>query len=212
VKKCFAAEPVDTTRLPPKYIFTATCDTSWNGGHMSIVSGYFSNIGDLVIIGLDSKPVGSDHGAYCLLHRHYEKLFTNKNFRDATRQIFIPEKNLGLDATHLADMLADLPKIETFCENGQRPGVYYNRKKIGRDYQYLLEFCLAQRGLHFDKHLFTSDNDYHRALLDKLNDQMLMLHWEKLSMNYVLVHNFPSDLLLTLQMVLYWGKCFIKQL
>ena len=48
VEQCFAAERVDTTH-PPKYIFTA-CDPNGGGpSQMSIVSGYFSKLGDLVV-------------------------------------------------------------------------------------------------------------------------------------------------------------------
>jgi hypothetical protein len=48
ITQCFAAPLVETTHAP-KYIFT-TCDPNGGGpSHMSIVSGYFSKTGDVVV-------------------------------------------------------------------------------------------------------------------------------------------------------------------
>jgi hypothetical protein len=48
IAQCFAAPLVETTHAP-KYIFTA-CDPNGGGpSHMSIVSGYFSKTGDVVV-------------------------------------------------------------------------------------------------------------------------------------------------------------------
>lgn len=48
VERCFAAEPF-VTICAPTYIFT-TCDPNGGGpSHMSIASGYFSKLGDIVV-------------------------------------------------------------------------------------------------------------------------------------------------------------------
>jgi len=144
----------------------------------------------------------------------------NRNFREA-KQIFIPENNLGMESAHLDAMVADIHGVETFWEKETRPGVCKDGKAT-RGYQFLLTNCLAQGGLRFDRDLYTVTREKTvPCMLDMLNDQMLRFHWEKKKAvdvmgkdRYALtakVGNQQDDLLVALEMVLYWGRLIMAE-
>lgn len=214
IARCFSAQRVATILAPP-YVFTA-CDPSGGGpSHMSIVSGYFDMAGRLVILGLDSEAVRDDREEYLLLHRHYLRLCSKPMYR-GSKLIFIPENNLGLESAHLDSMVADIPEVKTFWETPKRAGVHKDNKAT-RGYQFMLTNALASGGIVFDRDLFTVTREKTPdAMLDMLQEQMLLYHWEtkkaadsmgkdRFSLTGK-VGNKQDDLLITLQMLPFWGR------
>lgn len=152
-----------------------------------------------------------------LLHRHYAKLNENKYYR-AAKKIFIPENNLGMESAHLDTMVHDLQDVETFWEKG-RAGVCKDGKAT-RGYQFLLTCCLAENGMRFDMDAFTITKEKTlQCMKELLEDQMCRFHWEKKKANdvhskdrYTLtgkVGNKQDDLLITVAMLLYWGRIVV---
>lgn len=140
------------------------------------MSGYFTKLGDFVIIGLDAEPVRDDKEEYLLIHRHYRKLNENKLFREA-KKIFIPENNLGLEASHLDSMISDLADVETFWETDKKPGICKGEKAT-RGYQFLMANSLAEGGVHFDRDIFTITREKTvQCMRDLLEEQLTRFHW-----------------------------------
>ena len=219
IQRCFKMEPF-TTVHPPSFIFTS-CDPSGGGpSQLAIVSGYFTKLGDFVVIGLDAEPVRDDKEEYLLLHRHYRKLNENKLFREA-KKIFIPENNLGLEAAHLDSMISDLPDVETFWETDKKPGVNKSEKAT-RGYQFLMSNSLAEGGLRFDRDLFTVTREKTvQCMRNQLEDQSSRFHWavrkspdgfgkDKFKLSGK-VGSLQDDLLVTLMMDMYWGRIFLAE-
>jgi len=214
VEKCFKMEPFVTQHSPP-IIFTC-CDPSGGGpSHLAIVSGYFTKLGDVVIIGLDAEQVRDDKEEYMLVHRHYKKLKENKLWREA-KHLFLPENNLGFEAHHLDTMVQDIPGVETFWEKPNKPGVCKEGKNT-REYQFLLSNCLANGGLHFDRDCFTVTREKTvQCMREQLQEQMLRFHYSvKKSADGIArdkVHltakmgSMQDDLLVATMMVIYWGR------
>jgi hypothetical protein len=184
------------------------------------VSGYFTKLGDFVVIGLDAEPVRDDKEEYLLLHRHYRKLNENKLFREA-KKIFIPENNLGLEASHLDSMISDLADVETFWETDKKPGVNKSEKAT-RGYQFLMSNSLAEGGLRFDRDLFTVTREKTtQCMRDQLEDQASRFHWavrkspdgfgkDKFKLSGK-VGSLQDDLLVTLMMDMYWGRIYMAE-
>ena len=152
------------------------------------------------------------------MHRHYNRLLQTKNYRDS-KLIFIPENNLGLEAAHLDTMVHSIPGVETYWEKETRPGVHKDGKAT-RGYQFLLTNSLAEGSIRIDEDLFTVTREKSpQCMLDMLEDQMYRYHWEKKkatdvfgSDRYTLtgkVGTQQDDLLITLEMALYWGRGII---
>lgn len=214
VQQMFSAEPVLITTTPP-YIFTA-CDPNGGGpSQMSICSGIFLGTGEFVIVGLDSEPVRDDQEEFHMLHRHFERLFRFRWARES-KVIFIPENNLGLEAAHLDSMVRDIPRVQTFWQKDDRPGVRKDGS-VTRDYQFLLATVLACKTCRIAVDLFTTSRDKTSAsILGLLQEQMLRYHWERKPANdvhgkdrYTLtgkVGDQQDDLLISFVMAMYWGR------
>lgn len=163
---------------------------------------------------MDSEPVRDDREEHMLIHRHYERLLRNQYLKEA-KLIFIPENNLGLEAAHLDTMVHNIRGVETYWQK-DRPGV----RKDGaatRGYQFLLTQNLSEGSILFSQDLFTVTRERTvQDMLEVLEDQMLRYHWEKKKASDVFgtdrytltgkVGNQQDDLLITLEMALYWGR------
>lgn len=134
--------------------------------------------------------------------------------------IFIPENNLGMEHHHLDSMVQDIPGVETFWETEKKPGISKTEKST-REYQFLLSNCLAQKGLLFDRDLFTctKEKDVPSMML-MLEDQMSRFHWSVKKANDEMgkdkvkltgkIGNAQDDLLIAVAMVVYVGRMIIR--
>lgn len=92
--------------------------------------------------------------------------------------VFIPENNLGLEASHLDTMVHDIAKVQTYWEK-DKPGVC-KTLTMTRNYQFLVTNMLFSCGIRFHDELFTCSRDQTPAgIKSLLQDQMLRYHWEK---------------------------------
>lgn len=163
------------------------------------------------IIALDSQPVRDDREVYMLIHRHYNELF--RRF-PGCKFIFIPENNLGLEASHAHTMVAELKNksVTTFSDKEDKPGVCKDGTAT-RGYQFSLNLALNQGTIRFDHNLFTVTPDATpQTMRDLLEEQMLRFHWETKkvgeSTRVSLTAKMGSkqdDLLIAVMMLLYWG-------
>jgi len=175
------------------------------------------------IVGLDSEPVRDDQDCYMLLHRHYNRLFSNRFFREAKEIVFIGENNLGNEASHLETMLKDLDRVEVYWESNRRAGVC-KTERITRQYQFLMANALACNGLRFDQDLFTVSREQTAdSILDLLAEQCYRLHWERRKTSDASGTEDPrvkltakvagksDDLLISLFMIFFWGRLIIAK-
>lgn len=218
IKLCFEAGKF-STQTSPNTLFIA-CDPNGGGpSHMAIATGYYTTLGNLVIVGLESEPVKDDKEEYLLLKRHIEKINSFKIYRNI-KKVFIPENNLGLEAAHLDTMVNEYPDIETFWETDKRPGVR-KTAAVTRNYQFLLNNMLAQGGMHFDRDLFTvSRRQTPNSILVLLRTQMETLHWETKpaidafgNNRYAITgksNGKNDDLVIAVQQLLYWARAYVN--
>jgi hypothetical protein len=112
-----------------------------------------------------------------LLRRHYERL-RQFSFTSGSHLIFIPENNLGLEASHLDTMVRSLAEVQTYWEK-DKPGVCKTHSKT-RDYQFLTNNALFNAAIRFHVDLFTCSRDQTpTSIKSLLMDQALRYHWEK---------------------------------
>jgi hypothetical protein len=163
---------------------------------------------------LDSEPVRDDREEALLIQRHYQKLQSKRHLRES-KLIFIPENNLGLESAHLDTMVHRIPGVQTYWQKN-RPGVHKDGFAT-RGYQFLLTTSLAENSILFDEDCFTVTRERTvDDMYDMLQDQMLRYHWEKKKATdvhgndrYALtgkIGNKQDDLLITMEMALYWGR------
>lgn len=218
ITRAFEAERT-LTLTPPKYIFTC-CDPSGGGPSLlSIASGYYNSMGDVVIIALDAEPVRNEKEEYLLLHRHYKRLLDNPVYKQS-KLIFIPENNLALEANHLDAMVSDIERVQVFWEKETRPGIC-KTGRVTREYQFLLSNCLANNSLKLDRDLFTvTAEKTPKAMCDMLQEQMARYHWSTKKANdehgkdrVTLTGKMGAlqdDLLISVSMIVYVGRLIIR--
>lgn len=166
---------------------------------------------------MDSEPIRDENEERILLDRHIHKLLNLRIARESTL-VFIPENNLGMEASHLEAMVQHVPNLEVYYDKPGKPGVC-KTASITREYQFIMNNTLMQGTIHFSENLFTCTREKDvPALLNMLQDQALRFHWEKKKGNTVFnpdkatitgkVGNKQDDLLITVIMVLYWGRVY----
>lgn len=113
-------------------------------------------------------------------------------------------------------MVRDISQIETFWESERRAGVC-KTAAVTRQYQFLMNNALSQRGLRLDQDGFTVTREKTiEDMLDLLQDQALRYHWERKKAvdnfgkdRYTItgkIGNAQDDLLISVMMVIYWGR------
>jgi hypothetical protein len=70
-------------------------------------------------------------------------------------KIFLPENNLGMEASHLHGFVKDFPDVLTFWQKGKRPGVVLTNE-LKNLYRTTMISTLFHKRLLFERDLFTS--------------------------------------------------------
>jgi hypothetical protein len=126
---------------------------------------------------MESESTKSEAEQYFLLKRHYAKLTQMKSIAGAT-MVFVPENNLGLEGSHLNNMIHDIANVRVYWEK-DKPGVCKTARK-GFDYQFLTTNLLGATGLRFHVDFFTCSRDSNPSIMRSLfMEQLLLYHWEK---------------------------------
>ncbi len=137
--------PRYTFRNSQRYIWIA-CDPNGGGSSaMSIVSLAMEN-NQYIVVGIESHTVKGHGEIRTLLVSHVKAL---RRIYKSAYFIFVPESNLGHEASHMWHMLKDQPRIKTLMERGE-PGVITTHKRKELYANYAVE-QFANEGMHFAK-------------------------------------------------------------
>lgn len=112
-------------RNEPRYIFVA-CDPNGGGASsdMAIVTLALED-NSYIVIGIESHCVKGHGEVQSLLHAHVGNI---KSQFPSSMIIFIPESNLGHEASHMWSMIKDMGNTRCIMENAQ-PGVITTHKR-----------------------------------------------------------------------------------
>jgi len=122
--KQFTSRSLYSPGTTPQVIFVA-CDPNGGGSsQMAIVSLYLDQ-NNFAICGLESHAVAGHGEVRHLLESHVRNI---RSVFPTSFIIFIPENNLGHEASHMAHMLRDIPSCRSLMEKGQ-PGVLTTHKR-----------------------------------------------------------------------------------
>ena len=160
---------------------------------------------------MDSEPVKTHVEIKHTLRRHFNAINKLNRFKACTK-VFIPENNLGNEATHMNSMIKNLSDVQTYWQTEKRPGINKdNRKTV--DYQFLLDTNLQVCAIGFDADCFTTGT---RRSLEQtkllLREQMERYHYEydptrdSQKLTGKMGEGKQDDLLIALMQGLYWGK------
>jgi len=108
-------------------------------------------------IGLDSETTKSEFEQHAMLARHFGAIDAHPLWRQA-RKIFIPENNLGLEASHMETMVGAYRNVTTYRQKPDRPGVCMTNA-IKREYQLHMVHSLYNRSLLYERDVFTTNRD-----------------------------------------------------
>lgn len=123
-----------------------------------------------------------------------------------------------MEASHLESMVRGVPNLRVYYDKPNKPGVCKDAE-VTRAYQFMMASVLMQGTLHFHQHAFTCtrERDIH-SMLNVLQDQALRMHTEtkKGNSNFQKdkviitgkVGNKPDDLIVAVEMLLYWGRIY----
>lgn len=149
------------------------------------------------------------------LRGHFERINSNTRFRGATK-IFIPENNLGNEATHMDSMIKKLSDVRTYWQKDDRPGVNKNAN-VSDNYQFLLYTKLQHDGIFFDMDCFTTSRAMSLTNIKVLlREQMERYHYEfdpirnKVHLTGKMGGDKQDDILIALMMAVYWGRVVLR--
>jgi hypothetical protein len=106
---------------------------------------------------LDSETTRTEFEQHAMLARHFGAIDAHPLWRHA-RKIFIPENNLGLEASHMETMVSAYRNVTTYRQKPDRPGVCMTNA-VKRDYQLFMVHSLYNRSLLYERDLFTTNRD-----------------------------------------------------
>lgn len=144
------------------------------------------------------------------LRRHFDQINRFNRFEGCIK-VFIPENNLGNEATHMENMIKNRRDVKTYWQTEKRPGVNKDQKKTDL-YQYLLDTMLRNGDIRFDSQCFTSGSARSLDMLKiLLREQLEIYHYEtnpngttqKLTGKQ---GHKQDDLLIALMTALYYGR------
>ena len=214
IAQCFERHiPVST--YTPDMIYVAVDPSGGGPSHLAIVSGYYDGDNNFVIIGMDSILVKTKMQIKNALTGHFEAINRIGRFKTAMK-IFIPENNLGNEATHMNSMIKNRPDVRTYWQKDDRPGV--NKSAPVTDhYQFLLNTKLHENSLLFDFDAFTiSKGMTLKSIRMLLREQMERYHYEfdqeknKVHITGKQGGDKQDDLLIATMMAVYWGRACRK--
>ena len=159
---------------------------------------------------MDNEPVKTHVEIKHALWRHFDSINNIIRFKSSTK-VFIPENNLGNEATHMASMLKKRTDVKTYWQTEKKPGINKDHK-TSDNYQFLMDTKLNHDGIRFDGDFFTNSKIYTReSIKDLLKEQMLIYHYEydpvrekgKLTGK---MGDKQDDLLIATMQCLYYGR------
>lgn len=144
------------------------------------------------------------------LVRHFDKINSIARFKSAVK-VFIPENNLGNEATHMHSMIRDRPDVRTYWEKEDRPGIRKSHRNTD-DYHFLMDEYLGSNSIGFDTNTFTcSRKQSVNSVKNLAREQMEAYHieYDKERNKKKLTgksNDKQDDLNIALMMLLYWAR------
>ena len=113
-----------TSPSTPRVIFIA-CDPNGGGSSQMAIVSLYQDSNNFAICGMESHAVKGYGEIRNLLETHVRAI---RNIFPSSWIIFVPESNLGHEASHMSHMLKDIPKCRSLMERGE-PGVITTHKR-----------------------------------------------------------------------------------
>mgnify|MGYP006086513563 CR=1 FL=1 len=108
----------------PQVVFVA-CDPNGGGSSQMAIVSLYQDSNNFAVCGLESHAVKGHGEVRNLLETHVRAI---RATFPSSFIIFIPESNLGHEASHMSHMLRDVPKCRSLMEKGE-PGVLTTHKR-----------------------------------------------------------------------------------
>lgn len=214
----FASRPEYSPSCPPAVIFVA-CDPNGGGSSQMAIVSLYQDRNNFAICGMESHAVKGHGQIRTLLETHVRCI---RATFPTSFIIFIPESNLGHEASHMSHMLKDIPKCRSLMEKGE-PGVITTHKRKELYANTAVERFAAESVCYADK--FVCMNPFEDA--NKRATKVKKMFRKQLSVYSKIVvargkdsYNIPKivysgkdqgedDLVMTFQIGLYWGIQFV---
>ena len=120
----FAQRAPYTSVATPRVVFVA-CDPNGGGSSQMAIVSLYQDSNNFAICGMESHAVKGYGEIRNLLETHVRAI---RNIFTSSWIIFVPESNLGHEASHMSHMLKDVPKCRSLMERGE-PGVITTHKR-----------------------------------------------------------------------------------
>ena len=120
----FASRSLYTSSQVPRVIFVA-CDPNGGGSSQMAIVSLYQDANNFAVCGMESHAVKGHGEVRNLLETHVRAI---RSTFPSSFIIFVPESNLGHEASHMAHMLKDVPKCRSLMERGE-PGVITTHKR-----------------------------------------------------------------------------------
>lgn len=120
----FASRDPYVEITPPRVVFVA-CDPNGGGSSQMAIVSLFQDSNYFAVCGIESHAVKGHGEVRSLLETHVRGI---RATYPGSYIIFIPESNLGHEASHMSHMLKDIPNLRSLMENGE-PGVITTHKR-----------------------------------------------------------------------------------
>ena len=120
----FTSRPPYTSQTTPRVVFVA-CDPNGGGSSQMAIVSLYQDANNFAICGMESHAVKGHGEIRNLLETHVRAI---RHKFASSFIIFVPESNLGHEASHMAHMLKDVPKCRSLMERGE-PGVITTHKR-----------------------------------------------------------------------------------
>ena len=221
VKQIYGDRPLYNFINRPKYVFIG-CDPNGGGDSEMCVFSVSMEAGQFVIVGIESHHTKGYGEIRSLLVTHVTAL--RRVFKSA-HFIFIPESNLGLEASHMHHMLQSQPRLTSLMERGE-PGVITTHKRKELYANYAVE-QFAGDSIHFaNEREFICMNPFQdankRAVVVKKKFQQQLAFFNKIviargepeegnppKIVYSGKKSGPDDTIMTMVITLYWSMMFM---
>tara|TARA_B100000161_G_scaffold251512_1_gene210614 strand:+ start:1815 stop:3536 length:1722 start_codon:yes stop_codon:yes gene_type:complete len=201
----------------PRWVFCA-CDPNGGGSSQMAIVTLAAEQNQYIILGLESHAV-KGHGEIRTLLVEHVKFLCSKY--PSSRVLFIPESNLGHEASHMASMLRSIEKVVSIRERGE-PGVLTTHKRKELYANHAIEL-FAGGGIHFHEDLFSANpfldanvrTDRMRKLFCKQMNQFQRLviargnAYDLPKIIYSGKQNGEDDFMMTFLIGLYWTTKFL---
>ena len=214
----FTARPEYSPSCPPVVIYVA-CDPNGGGSSQMAIVSLYQDRNNFAICGMESHAVKGHGQIRTLLETHVRGI---RATFPTSFIIFIPESNLGHEASHMSHMLKDIPKCRSLMENGE-PGVITTHKRKELYANTAVERFAAESVCYAKK--FVCMNPFEDA--NKRATKVKKMFRKQLSVYSKIVvargkdsYNIPKivysgknqgedDLVMTFQIGLYWSIQFV---